>query len=70
MADSPDNRWAPWYVYLVAIVGSNLLKQQFMEGVAAPVNVGITVVLVVLVVALVTWVWRATHRQGSDRSSQ
>ena len=65
----PDNRWAPWWVYLIAIVGSNMIKQQFMDGVAVPVNVGVTGVVVALVVLVGTWVWRVSHRSGTKSSS-
>ena len=63
-----DQRWAPWYVYAIAIVGLNLLKQMFMDGVPVAVNVAVTVVLVVGVVVGVTAAWRAAHRDRSDSS--
>ncbi len=51
--------WAPWWIYVVAIIGTNLLKQQLLRDQPVALNVAVTAVLVVAVVGLVTIAYRA-----------
>ncbi|WP_020657378.1 hypothetical protein [Amycolatopsis benzoatilytica] len=54
-----EGKWAPWYVYVVLIVGANLLKQKLIEGVPAIANIAITLVLVAALIVGITAVYRA-----------
>lgn len=62
-----DGRWAPWWVYVVLIVGSNLIKQYFIGGKVSDVaNVAITVAMVGVLIVVITAVYRsmfATRRR-------
>uniref|UniRef100_UPI003F497C4D hypothetical protein n=1 Tax=Nonomuraea bangladeshensis TaxID=404385 RepID=UPI003F497C4D len=60
-----DRRWAPWYIYLVLIIGGNYIKQGFLEDAPVYVNVIATVIVAATVFALVTMVYRSvfTGRQ-------
>ncbi|MFE2752942.1 hypothetical protein ACFXGA_13190 [Actinosynnema sp. NPDC059335] len=62
-----DGRWAPWWVYVVLIVGANLIKQYFIGGkVSDVVNVAITVAMVGALIFVITAVYRsmfATRRR-------
>ncbi len=60
-----ESRWAPWYVYVVAIVGLNYVKQTFMDDVPVWLNVVVTVALVSVIVLGVTWAWRAIRQDSS-----
>lgn len=62
-----DGKWAPWYVYVVIIVGCNLLKQQLIEGIPAVANVAITLVLIAVLFTVITAVYRAMR---GDRQRQ
>lgn len=53
-----DGKWAPWYVYVVLIVGCNLIKQRFLETAPVAVNVIVTIVLVGGLFLLITAVYR------------
>ncbi|MBY8854109.1 hypothetical protein K7G98_40110, partial [Saccharothrix sp. MB29] len=62
MADGKvnDGRWAPWWVYVVLIVGCNLIKQYFIGGKVPDVaNVAITVVMVAALIFGITAVYRS-----------
>ncbi|MFJ6671335.1 hypothetical protein ACIQMJ_09545 [Actinosynnema sp. NPDC091369] len=69
MADgkADDGRWAPWWVYVVLIVGCNLIKQYFIGGKVSDVaNVAITVAMVGALIFAITAVYRsmvATRRR-------
>lgn len=67
MAKGADDNWAPWYVYAIAIIGANFLKQQFMAGIPVAVNVAVTAVVVLAVVSVITAGWRMVRRPGTDR---
>jgi RsiW-degrading membrane proteinase PrsW (M82 family) len=54
-----DGRWAPWYVYVVFIVGGNFIKQRFLENTPVAVNVVVTVVLIGGLFLLITAVYRS-----------
>ena len=51
--------WAPWWIYVVVIVGANLLKQQLLQDQPVALNVAVTVLLVVVLFGLVTVSYRA-----------
>jgi hypothetical protein len=56
-------RWAPWWVYIVMIVGANVAKQQLIGGRVSDIaNVAITLAMVGALVALITAAYRALQR--------
>jgi hypothetical protein len=57
-------RWAPWWVYVIAIVVTNQLRVQWLqpEDLATWLEVVIGVSAMALVAAAVTAVWRAVRR--------
>ena len=59
-----DGKWAPWYVYVVLIIGVNLLKQRLIEDVPVIVNVMVTLALVAALIVGITAVYRAMARGG------
>ncbi|CAO5150459.1 conserved hypothetical protein [Frankia sp. AiPs1] len=54
-----DGRWAPWYVYVVIIVGANLAKQKLIEDFPVVANAAITLALVGVLFLLITAVYRS-----------
>jgi hypothetical protein len=56
-------RWAPWWVYVVVIVGANVAKQQLIGGRVSDVaNVAITLAVAGVLVALITALYRRLQR--------
>lgn len=58
-ANTSEGKWAPWYVYVVLIVGANLVKQSLMNGMPAAANIAVTVVLAGAIFIGITVVYRA-----------
>ena len=61
----PENQiWAPWWWYLIAIIPTNLIRTALMRDDAPLVAVvAVFVVVTVGLIAGVTAVFRATHRE-------
>jgi hypothetical protein len=57
-------RWAPWWVYVIALVVTNQLRIQWLqpEDLATWLEVALGVTSVALVAAAVTAIWRAARR--------
>jgi hypothetical protein len=57
-------RWAPWWVYLIAIVVTNQVRTQWLvpEDLATWLQVVIGLASIALVVAVVTAIWRVVRR--------
>ncbi|MET8121378.1 hypothetical protein [Micromonospora sp. NPDC005291] len=60
-----NSKWAPWWVYLVVILGCNYGKQYLVQDLPVAVNAAITVVLVGALFLVITVVYRLI--QGADR---
>jgi hypothetical protein len=60
-----DGRWAPWWLYVVIIVGSNYVKQYFVQDWPVAVNAAITLVLVGILFLGITAVYRSMR--GTER---
>jgi hypothetical protein len=56
-----DGRWAPWWLYVVIIVGSNYVKQYFVQDWPVIINAAITLVLVGALFLGITAVYRSIH---------
>jgi hypothetical protein len=58
-------RWAPWWVYVIAIVVTNQLRTRYLvpDDLATWLQIVIGVGSIALVAALVTLVYRATSRR-------
>jgi hypothetical protein len=60
--EQKPRRWAPWWAYVVPIIGANLLKQQALGDAPVAVNVAVTVALVAVLVAAITAGYRLLGR--------
>lgn len=58
-AGDERKKWAPWYVYVVLILGCNLVKQRLLDGFPAAANIAITAVLVAALIFVITAVYRS-----------
>jgi hypothetical protein len=57
-------RWAPWWIYVIALIATNQLRIQALQPDDLPfwLEVGIGVASMALVAAIVTALWRAVRR--------
>jgi hypothetical protein len=57
-------RWAPWWLYVIALVVTNQLRVQWLqpEDLATWLEVVLGVTSMALVAAAITAVWRAVRR--------
>ena len=57
-------RWAPWWVYVIALVVTNQLRIQWLQpdDLTPWLEVALGVSSMALVAAAVTAIWRATRR--------
>ncbi|MBG0563853.1 hypothetical protein [Actinoplanes aureus] len=62
-----DGRWAPWWVYVVIIVGANYAKQYFVRDWPVAVNAAITLVLVGSLYLGITAVYRSMRSADRPR---
>ena len=58
--EQEGSKWAPWWVYVVIIVGCNYVKQYLVQDLAVAVNAVITVVLAGSLFLAITAVYRST----------
>ncbi|MBB5787676.1 hypothetical protein [Jiangella mangrovi] len=59
------DRWAPWWVYVIAIAGANYLRQVIVPTGETAVDVAPFAAVVVVVAVVVTVVFRATRASRS-----
>jgi hypothetical protein len=58
-----STRWAPWWVYVIAIVVTNQLRTGWLQpDMVLWLEIAIGLASIALVVAAVTAVWRAVRR--------
>ena len=57
----PPRRWAPWWIYVLAIVPANLVKEQVLGDADWWLRTALTATIVLGGIALVTAVYRG-HR--------
>jgi hypothetical protein len=59
-----STRWAPWWLYVLAIVLTNQLRTQVLQpdDLATWLEIVIGLTSIALVVAAVTAIWRVTRR--------
>jgi hypothetical protein len=62
-----DGRWAPWWVYVVIIVGANYVKQHFVQEWPVAVNAAITLVLAGSLFLGITAVYRSMRSADRPR---
>ena len=60
-ATLPARRWAPWWIYVLAIVPANLVKEQFLADADWWLRTALTATIVLGGIALVTAIYRG-HR--------
>lgn len=60
----PSGKWAPWWVYLIVLLGSNYLRNHFVPGSSLPLLavVAIAVGQAAILFVLITVIWRAARR--------
>lgn len=67
MSEKPQQKHAPWWVYVIVVVGANLGRQQFMpEGTSWAVNAAATLVTIGVCIALVTVGYRFVAGRRTD----
>ncbi|MCP2253735.1 hypothetical protein LY13_002489 [Prauserella aidingensis] len=61
-----DNKWAPWWAYVVIIAGCNIVKQPLIEPYGIVLNVIVTIALVAGLFVLITAVYRGLAKPKQD----
>lgn len=69
-ARSPNqsaDKWAPWWVYLIVILGANYVRHYFvpMEDMATPIVVAIAVTQAAILFGIITVIWRLKNPPSS-----
>lgn len=56
--------WAPWWIYLMVLLGANYLRIYLLSGsgLSVPVGAIIAIVQAAILFVLVTAIWRTTRR--------
>lgn len=62
--EQQNGKWAPWWVYLVVILGCNYVKQYLVQDLPVVVNAAITIVLVGALFLAITVVYRSVRGAG------
>lgn len=62
-----EPRWAPWWVYLIVLLGANYLRASLLPGDVFPtaVTVAIAAAQAAVLFTIVTIVWRVSTRSSS-----
>lgn len=62
-----EARWAPWWVYLIVLLGANYVRSYFLPGgsMPLPLTAALAIGQAGLLFVIVTAIWRATHRGSS-----
>lgn len=60
-----NKKWAPWWIYVVVLLGANYLRVYFMQGssLPEPVVVVIAIAQAILLFVIITELWRYTQRE-------
>ncbi len=64
---APSRRWAPWWLYLVILLGANYARNGLVSTDSLPVPIVVVIALAQagLLFLLITAVWRSVHRGPS-----
>ncbi|MEU7946309.1 hypothetical protein AB0C50_16670 [Micromonospora taraxaci] len=57
-----NGKWAPWWIYVPVILGSNYVKQYLVQDLPVVVNAAFTLVLVGALFLIITVVYRRVTR--------
>ncbi|MEV4494347.1 hypothetical protein AB0J84_01385 [Micromonospora arborensis] len=60
--EQKNGKWAPWWIYVPVILGSNYVKQYLVQDLPVAVNAAITLVLVGTLFLVITVVYRRVSR--------
>ncbi|MFG1894211.1 hypothetical protein ACGFIP_09365 [Micromonospora zamorensis] len=60
--EQQNGKWAPWWIYVPVILGSNYVKQYLVQDLPVAVNAVITLVLVGTLFLIITVVYRRMRR--------
>ncbi|MGY4720612.1 hypothetical protein [Naumannella huperziae] len=65
-ARATSGRWAPWWIYLIVLLGTNYLRSYFLPGGSMPlaVTAAIAIGQAVVLFVIITAIWRATRRSA------
>lgn len=60
----PSGRWAPWWIYLIVLLGANYLRNFLLPGdsLPAPAIFVIAIGQAAVLFVIITAIWRATRR--------
>lgn len=60
-----SQRWAPWWIYLIVLLGANYLRAALLPGgsLPLPATVAIAVGQAAALFAIVTAIWRLMRRR-------
>lgn len=64
----PSQKWAPWWIYLIVLLGANYARSAVLPGdsLPLPATVAIAVGQAAVLFAIITAIWRAIRR-GKNR---
>lgn len=64
---TPPNTWAPWWLYLLVLLGANYLRAAVVpdSSLPLPIIAAIVIAQAAVLFVIVTVIWRATHRGSS-----
>ena len=65
-----NDRWAPWWVYLIAIAGANYARQLIVPSGETAVDVALFAAVAVVVAVVVTVAHRAIRAGRSTRATK
>lgn len=65
-----NDRWAPWWVYVIAIAAANYARQLVVPSGETAVDVALFAAVVVVVAVVVTLAHRAIRAGRSSRATE
>lgn len=59
-----SQKWAPWWIYLIVLLGANYVRGYFLPGdsLPLPATVAIAVGQAAVLFVIITAIWRAIRR--------
>lgn len=66
-----SDRWAPWWIYLVVLLGANFLRSWLLPTGHLPVVAAVLIALgqAAVLFVLITVIWRSARGRGSKGAS-
>lgn len=62
----PSDKWAPWWIYLIVLLGANYLRVYLMQesSLSEPLVAAFAVGQAALLALIITAVWRTSRRSA------